>query len=100
MIYFLASLIYSAAAIISYIPIRHSIRVLVGIVLGNIGTFLWYYLIKNKTHQDIYISGLIWDVIMVGSFVVVPALFFNIKFTTNMIIGFILIISGLILIKV
>lgn len=102
-IYLLAALTYSCGALLSYSDsIRNSYRIyLYGLITSNVGALLWLFLVKYlNNNQSIYVAGIIWDVIMVSTFLLVPLMFYNIPLTRQIICGLTLIVVGIIIIKI
>lgn len=66
-------------------------------VLANI---IWFSMAKSETNANVLMfKALIWDTIIVMTYVIVPLLFFNARFTFAQGIGILLTVVGLIITK-
>lgn len=73
----------------------------VGLALAIGCNFLWLYVAKHTPDKhDIYISGLVWDSLIVGCYALIPVLFFGVRFSGATAIGVLLVIVGLFLTKI
>lgn len=72
----------------------------IGLLIGFITNSLWLYIAKQSEGSTLYMRGLVWDCIIVGTYVLIPPLFFNIKMNPTAIVGCIFILIGIILTKI
>lgn len=68
-------------------------------ILGAIINFGWHYLSANLLKTELYKIGALWDLSMGISWLLLPALFANLKLTVYNIIGIIISIIGALLIR-
>lgn len=72
----------------------------IGLLIGFVTNSLWLYIAKQSEGSTLYMRGLIWDCIIVGTYVLIPPLFFSIKMNPTAVVGCVFIIIGMILTKV
>ena len=73
----------------------------IGLTLALIVNYLWLYIAKISINKhDIYLRGLVWDSMIVGCYVLIPILFYGVKFNITTAIGIGLVVLGLILTKI
>lgn len=97
-----ASLFYLFGAYIAYdVAIKASPWFLpIGIVVGIVSNLIWLYVTKITTdNKDLFVYGLIWDVMMMAAYILVPLLLFHVKLDWKQTVGTILVVLGLILTK-
>lgn len=72
----------------------------VGLLLALTVNFLWLYIAKHSPNKEsIYVRGLIWDSMIVGSYALLPIAFYGVRLSGFMLVGAVLIVSGLVLVK-
>lgn len=101
--FILGGLAYAAMAYASYSESfkQSSLYFPSGIALAIIANLLWFSLAKTESNaSQLVIKGLIWDAVLMAAFLVVPFLFFHVKFTTTQAVGVGLTLIGLLLTKV
>jgi len=102
-ILFLFGVIYSIYAYISYSPSldKNSPNYCsYFIILGLFHSFLWYLsVVTNENKEKLFVFILIWDLIYMAVFYLVPILFFDVKFNITGIIGLFVMIVGLFIMK-
>lgn len=97
-----ASLFYLFGAYIAYdVAIKASPWFLpLGVVVGIVSNLIWLYVTKITTdNKELFLYGLIWDVMMMAAYIIVPLLLFNVRLDWKQSLGTILVIIGLILTK-
>lgn len=72
----------------------------VGLVIGLITSSLWLFIAKQSEGSNLYVRGLIWDCMIIGTYVLIPALFFDVRLTLMTTIGCVFIVIGMLLTKV
>lgn len=71
-----------------------------GVLLGLIGSFVWYYTCKVVEDKErILVLSLVWDSILIAVYYGMPILFFNVKLDKISTIGAIFILVGIIILK-
>jgi drug/metabolite transporter (DMT)-like permease len=72
----------------------------VGVFLGTSTVVLWYVMVKHLADKDrIYFYSLVWDVILVFVYYLLPIFCFGVKLDRNGVIGICLMLAGLVLMK-
>lgn len=72
-----------------------------GLALAFAANYLWLYIAKTTPEKSqIYLAGLLWDSMIVGCYVLIPVLFYGVRFGFLTALGICLVVSGLILTKV
>ena len=61
---------------------------------------IWLYLAKTSSGNSLYIRALTWDSMIVGTYAIIPILFYNIKLSPVAAVGCIMVVIGLVLTKV
>ena len=97
-----ALLFYLAGAFIAYdTAIKASPWFLpVGITIGIGSNLIWLYVTKlTLDNKQLFLYGLIWDVMMMAAYIVIPLTLFDVVLDWKQIVGTILVVAGLILTK-
>ena len=100
--YVVGLLLYFASVVVSYSNGLKQTQWYfpLGMLLAIIVNFLWLYIAKNSPDKDVlYVRALIWDSMIVGAYVLVPLLFYNVRPTGYTLAGCTFIVIGLILTK-
>lgn len=72
-----------------------------GIACAVFSNYLWLSIAKaDPNSSSLMIKGLIWDVMLMLVYLIIPLLFFNAKFTTIQAVGVGLTLIGLVLTKI
>lgn len=72
----------------------------VGIIVGIISNLIWLYVTKiTVDNKELFIYGLVWDVMMMAAYIVIPVLLFNVRLDWKQTVGTILVLTGLTLTK-
>ena len=97
------SVLYSIYAYISYstsLDKNSPSYFLFFIILGFFHSVLWYLsVVTNESKEKLFIFILIWDLIYMAIFYLVPVFFFDVKFNITGIIGLFVMIVGLFVMK-
>lgn len=99
--YILGFLIYVAAVTMMYVGSIKSQPwyIPLNMTIGLIASFLWAWVVKHSPDKgDLYVKALVWDVMLIGVYSILPLLF-GVKLTGNIAIGATLIVAGLIVMK-
>jgi len=102
MLFSAASLFYLLGAYIAYdVAIKASPWFLpAGIAVGIVSNLIWLYVTKITTdNKDLFLYGLVWDVMMMAAYIIVPMLLFDVRLDWKQTVGTILVVLGLILTK-
>jgi len=99
----LGTLVYGAYAWLTFNPgVRASGYVVpVGLCFAMVGNFLWLTIVDNTgdiTRLAYY--GLVWDSIVTASFILVPVVFFGVRFTPVSLGGCLMVLVGLVVMKI
>lgn len=102
LILLVAILVYSGSCFISYSDhLKQSAWYFpIAIILGAMGSTLWFYgckLLNSK--EDIFVFGLMWDVVLVGVFYGIPILAFGVRLDKWTSISAALILLGILSLK-
>lgn len=101
-IFLLGLLFYSLAVALSY---NETVKASwyyfpVGILIGMITNFLWFWIAKQISDKSIIIKyGFYWDTMIVLTYALIPMLFFGVRLSSMTEIGIALIAIGIILTK-
>lgn len=101
--YILGAILYSIAVCLAYSGSFKESKwyFLIGIAVGVLANYIWLWIAKHSPDKhQIYISGLIWDSVLVGAYTLIPIMFFGVRFTNLTALGVILIVSGFLVIKI
>ena len=101
-LFLLGFIIYSTGAWISYSDtIKQSFWYYpLGLTLSVIANYAWLTIAKiTPNKDDILLYGSIWDSIILGTFIIIPFMFFDLKLGYKDAIGFSLIILGILIVK-
>ncbi len=61
---------------------------------------IWYMVLKKtQGPSQIYLIGVIWDVVITVVYLLIPIAFFNLNFSIKQVIGIFLALTGIFLIK-
>jgi hypothetical protein len=72
-----------------------------GMFFAIVCNVLWLYVAKHTpSKQTLYINALIWDLMIVGTYSIMPAAFFGVRFAPINLIGVVMVVTGMILTKV
>lgn len=96
-------LVYIAAVFLSYSEKMKASHWYfpVGILIAIVANVMWLYIAKNSpAKESIYVRGLIWDSMIVGTYTLIPIVFFGVRLSSWTLAGAALIAVGLILTKV
>jgi len=97
------SVLYSIYAYVSYstsLDKNSPSYFLFFIILGFFHSVLWYLsVVTNESKEKLFIFILIWDLIYMAIFYLVPVFFFDVKFNITGIIGLFVMIVGLFVMK-
>jgi drug/metabolite transporter (DMT)-like permease len=96
-------IVYTLGAVMSNSPTikQSSYYLYLALGLGLVANFVWFSLVKTiSDHSKILLYGLYWDIIIIGTFVAVPILFYGARFKFYTALGIALIILGFFLTKV
>lgn len=99
---FLATILFLLGCYLSYLSEYRQTTwfVWVGVFLGILTNFLWFYTIKCiDDKQKIYIFSLTWDAIMVFIYYGLPLIIFGVKLDKYSLLGLILLVTGIIVLK-
>lgn len=99
---FLALISYGSYNYISYHPaIRsHQYFYLFGLSLALFSNLLWLYGVRYLNNKDhIFWLGISFDIIVTATSIIIPILFFDLKFNRFVWLGIVLLLIGLLIIK-
>jgi hypothetical protein len=72
-----------------------------GMFFALVCNVLWLYVAKNTLDKHaLYINALFWDLMIVGTYSLMPAAFFGVRFAPINLIGVVMVVTGMILAKV
>lgn len=102
-LFILGWVFYMSAAVVAYHPSIKSATMLyygLGLVIALLCNITWLFIARHsETAAQIYYRGLVWDSLIVGSYVLVPILFFGVRLSLQASLGLVLIVIGLFLSK-
>lgn len=99
----LATIVYSAYAWITFNPALKTFAYLVplGLLLAVIGNWAWISIARSiQEPSELVIYGMLWDAMITLTFVMVPVLFFGVRFNVVSGLGCGLVLIGLTLMKI
>lgn len=62
--------------------------------------FLWGYVIRGKTTEEIYVVSLVYDSLVLVAYTAFPLALFGVRPTAGVLVGAGLVVSGLVVVKV
>lgn len=102
LILLIVTIVYSISCLISYSSTfkQSPWYFPVAIVLGSIGTSMWFYGCKLlATKEEIFLFGLMWDVVLVFVFYGIPIVLIGVKLDGWTALSAVLILAGILLLK-
>lgn len=100
--YFIGFVFYCLSVMLSYSASMKTTKWYfpLGLLAAIAVNFIWLFLAKHSLdHKQIYLRGLIWDSMIVGCYVIIPILFYQVRLTGYTAIGAGLILTGIALTK-
>lgn len=71
-----------------------------GLLVALIGNIVWLLLARDiKDNKQLMLYGLIWDMMITASFLVVPIVFFNVRLNFMSAIGCLIAVAGIVIMK-
>jgi multidrug transporter EmrE-like cation transporter len=96
-----ANWVYAHVAYNKYFQDRPFSAYAISILAAAITTAAWVLLIRNvKTHKEIFITNIIWDVGATMLCVIFPIMLYNVKLDMKTVIGCAIAIIGLLIAKI
>lgn len=100
--FFAVSVLHAAAASASYHEgfKASSWFIPFGVFTSGLANFVWYMVLKKtQGPQNIYLMGVIWDVVITVVYLLIPIAFFNLTFSPKQAVGIVLALTGIYMIK-
>lgn len=100
LIFILCGLITCTSVYFSYSKVLGNYSISFIAITGMLSGLLWGVLAKNTTNNDLLIKyGLYWDIGVTLIYAIIPIIFFDVRPSTNVYLGGLLALVGLVLIK-
>lgn len=94
-------LVYSGIAYVSYGMKESSLFYPLGLTLALIANAVWLWISQTENDANsLMVKGMYWDAMLTLTYIIVPLLLFNAKLTGTQLLGFVLLMVGLIIIKI